>query len=224
MGCIVCFHMGIRTRWWGYLVALLITGLIFAAALYASSYLSNQRVEEIQATQDTITVDILSLRAQFDLLAEHACSDISENSVLSTEIQPLAQRLSYLESQVDINTDEFTSLKRYYSLLQIKDLMLMQKVAAKCNLKPVFILYFYSNNGDCADCTAQGHILTELTKKYPQLRIYSFDSNLGLSALDTLKSINGVTGALPALVIKETNYYGLRTAEEIEKILPKSTK
>ncbi len=203
-----------------YIVAFLITAFIFATALYASNYFNNRRVVDIQATQDKISIDILSLETQFDLLAEHACRDISENSVLSTEIQPLAQRLSYLESQAQTNQDELVGLKRYYTLLQIKDLLLMQKVSNKCHLKPVFILYFYSNAGDCKNCEQQGYVLTGLSQKYPNLRIYSFDYNLGLSALRTLIDINDVKNEMPALIINNQVYYGLHTIDDIEKILP----
>ena len=207
-------------RWRSYAIAFLITAFIFATALYASNYFNDRRIADIQATQDNISIDILSLETQFDLLAEHSCQDISENSVLSREIQPLAQRLSYLESQSGVDEDELARLKRYYSLLQIKDLLLMQKVTDKCRLKPVFILYFYSNRGDCDDCEEQGYALTGLAQKYPQLRIYSFDYNLGLSALQTLVDINDVRNELPALVIKNKAYYGLQRIEDIEKILP----
>ncbi|MBI5644732.1 hypothetical protein HY970_01410 [Candidatus Kaiserbacteria bacterium] len=207
-------------RWSSYLMAFAITALIFATALYVSNYFNNRRIADIQSTQDKISIDILSLETQFELLAQHSCRDISENSVLSTEIQPLAQRLSYLETQSNVNQDELSQLKRYYSLLQIKDLLLMQHVAAKCKLKPVFILYFYSNKGDCEDCEEQGYVLTGLSEKYPQLRIYSFDYNLGLSALRTMIDINNVQDNLPALVINDRPYYGLHDIEEIEKILP----
>ncbi|MBP9757906.1 MAG: hypothetical protein KBD06_04860 [Candidatus Pacebacteria bacterium] len=203
-----------------YIVAFLITAFIFATALYASNYFNNRRVVDIQATQDKISIDILSLETQFDLLAEHSCKDISENSVLSTEIQPLAQRLSYLESQSQVNEDELMGLKRYYTLLQIKDLLLMQKVADKCKLKPVFILYFYSNAGDCNECEQQGYVLTGLAQKYPTLRIYSFDYNLTNAALRTLVDINGIKNEMPALVINEDIYYGLHTMDDIEKVLP----
>ncbi len=207
-----------------YIVAFLITAFIFATALYASNYFNNRRIADIQGTQDKISIDILSLETQFELLAEHSCRDISENSVLSTEIQPLAQRLSYLESQSQVNQDELYALKRYYTLLQIKDLMLMKEVAQKCKLQPVFILYFYSNEGDCKNCEQQGYVLTGLSQKYPNLRIYSFDYNLGLSALRTLTEINNVRDEMPALVINEEVYYGLHTMEDIEKILPELAK
>lgn len=213
--------VNIRTaRLSSYLVAFLITAFIFATALYASNYFNNRRLVDIQATQDKISIDILSLETQFELLAEHSCRDITETSVLSTEIQPLAQRLSYLESQSQVNQDELISLKRYYTLLQIKDLLLMQSVAEKCKLEPVFILYFYSNDGDCNACEQQGYVLTGLSQKYPNLRIYSFDYNLGLSALRTLIEINGVRDEMPALILNDKVYYGLHTMDDIEKILP----
>ena len=207
-------------RWGSYIVAFLITAIIFATAVYASNYFNNKRIADVQATQDNISIDILSLETQFDLLAEHSCEDIKEKSVLSTEIQPLASRLSYLETQQGVNQDELTRLKRYYTLLQIKDLLLMQQVANKCNLKPVNILYFYSNKGDCTDCEKQGYALTGLSEKYPTLRVYSFDYNIGLAALQTLVDIHDVRNQLPALVINNKVYYGLHTMDDIEKIAP----
>lgn len=213
-----------KARWGSYLVAFLITALIFATALYASNYFNDRRIADIQATQDNISIDILSTETQFDLLTEHSCADIAENSVLSDELQPLGSRLSYLESQSNVNQDELLRLKRYYSLLEIKDYILMQQVAAKCNLKPIFILYFYSNKGDCAACEQQGYALTGLAQKYPFARIYSFDYNIGISALQTLIDINDVKAELPALVINGKDYYGLHTVSDIEKILPQLAK
>lgn len=207
-------------RWKNYAIAFVITSAIFVTAFYASTYFGNKRAAEIQTAQDNIAVDILSLETQFELLAEHSCKDISENSVLSKEIRPLGDRLSYLEMQTNVNQDELVRLKRYYSLLQIKDLLLMQKVAQKCALKPVFILYFYSNAGDCKKCEEQGYVLTALSQKYLQLRVYSFDYNLDLAALQTLVQIHDIDNTLPALVINNKVYYGFKGMADIEKILP----
>lgn len=212
--------VNVRTaRWGSYLVAFLITALMFATALYASNYFNNARINDIRATQDDISTDILSVETQFDLLAEHSCSDIGENTILPSELTSLGNQLSYMEAQ-GANVEEITRLKRLYSLLEIKDYLLMQQLAAKCNLKPVFILYFYSNAGNCADCENQGYVLTSLSETYPQLRVYSFDYNLGVSALQTLISVYDLQNNLPALVINGNTYYGLKTTEDIAKILP----
>src|SRR3989344_7700437 len=149
--------VNVRTaNWWSYVIAFLITALMFATAVYASNYFNNRRISEIRATQDDISSDILSIETQFDLLQEHSCSDIAENTILPSELTSLGSQLSYMESTGSGNNqDEITRLKKLYSLLEIKDYLLMKQLAAKCNLKPVFILYFYSNAGDCADCQKQ---------------------------------------------------------------------
>ncbi len=206
-------------RWRTYFVALLITGLIFATAFYASNYFNGRRVADIRAAQDDISTDILSIETQFDLLQEHSCSDVAENTILPGALSSLGGQLSYMESQGG-NAPEVSRLKRLYSLLEIKDYLLMKQIAAKCKLKPVFILYFYSNKGDCADCTKQGYVLTALAQKYPQLRIYSFDYNLDVSALQTLISIDDLQDKLPALLINSEPHYGLQMIPDIEKILP----
>lgn len=207
-------------RWGSYAVAFVITALIFATALYASNYFNNQRITEIRATQDDISTDILSIETQFDLLQEHSCSDIAENTILPSELSSLGNQLVYMESQGPKNQDEVLRLKRLYSLLEIKDYLLMKQIAAKCNLKPVFILYFYSNKGDCANCEKQGYALTALSQTYPQLRTYSFDYGLGVSALQTLIAIDDVDNKLPALYINGHTYYGYQSVDDIQKILP----
>jgi thiol-disulfide isomerase/thioredoxin len=209
-----------NARWGSYAVAFLITALIFATAFFASNYFGKLRVADIRATQDDISTDILSIETQFDLLQEHSCSDIAENTILPSALSSLGDQLSYLEAQGSGSDSEVLRLKRLYSLLEIKDYLLMKQIASKCNLKPVFILYFYSNTGNCADCEKQGTVLTALSQKYPQLRIYSFDYNLDVSALRTLIAIDNVENTMPALVIGSKTYYGFNGMTSIEKVLP----
>lgn len=209
-----------NVRWQPYAIAFAITALLFATAFYASNYFNNRRIQDIRATQDDISTDILSIETQFDLLQEHSCADVAENSILPSALSSLGSQLSYMESQGQANANEVLRLKRLYSLLEIKDYLLMKQISDKCNLRPVFILYFYSNKGDCTDCQNQGYVLTALSEKYPQLRIYSFDYDLDVSALQTLIDIDGVKKTLPALLINGKAYYGLQDVKDIEKILP----
>ncbi len=207
--------------WIKYVLTFVITALIFATAIIANNFFNTKRVEQIRSIEDSISIDILSLETQFDLLQEQSCKNISEDSVLSRELDSLARKLSFTEAQLGAKNEEVVRLKRYYSLLEIKDLLLMQKVSEKCDLEPIFLLYFYSNEkGDCPDCLRQGFVLTELAKQYPQLRIYSFDYNLDLSAVETLISVREIPDELPALVINGTPHSGFKSVEEIQEILP----
>ncbi len=208
-----------RARWGSYLMAFLITALIFATALYVSNYFNGQRIANVQATESDISTQILSTETQFDLLQEHSCSDVSETDLAPSEMTALGSELDYLEAQGG-NQAQIESLKSTYSILEIKDYLAVQQLARKCGSRPVFILYFYSNNGDCPQCEAQGDVLTALSQQYPALRVYSFDYNLQVGALQTLISIDHVDDNLPALVINGKTYYGFQSLDAINRILP----
>jgi len=212
-------------KWSTYAIAFVITVAIFATALYASNYFQNRRMAEIRETQENISIDILSLETQFDLLTQRSCEDVTESTILPSELRTLAERLSYMESQRTTPRDDLLRLKRFYSLLQIKDILLMKEITAKCGLKAVTILYFYSNEeNECKDCEKQGYVLTDLGEEYPQLRVYSFDYHMDVSALQTLISIHGVKPELPALVVQSKVHYGYKNQEEVLDILPKMEK
>lgn len=202
------------------LLAFVITAIIFGTGFWTSHAINNARLNQIQDIENRIAIDTLSLETQFDLLTRLSCQDISENSVLSTELNTLAERLDYTEGQLGSGNVQVIQLKRHYSLLEIKDYLLMQQVAEKCNLKPVFVLYFYSNQGDCSNCDSAGNVLTYLRQTYPQLRVYSFDYNLNLGALQTLIAISKIKNSPPAFIVNGKIYYGLSDLASIQKTLP----
>jgi hypothetical protein len=132
----------------------------------------------------------------------------------------LGERLSYAENRTEFSEDDVDSLKRSYFLLEIKDYLLMKRLTEKCNIKPTFILYFYSTKNKCEDCEKMGYVLTALRDKYPDLRVYSFDYHYDLGAIKTLISINKMKDNLPALIINGEPYYGFKTVEELETAVP----
>ncbi len=207
-----------------YVLAFIITMIVFLGALLVSKNSEQKRLTEIKTIENKISLDILSSETQFALLKESSCKAIDHSTSFSEELNGLAQKLAYMEDSLGDKNEDVISLKKYYSLLQIKDSLLVKQVSEKCGVKPITIIYFYSNNGDCNDCKKEGYVLTKLREEYPELRIYSFDYNLDLSALKTLRSIYGVKNTLPALVISDENYYGFKSPEDIEKIIPKLKK
>ena len=206
--------------WKKYVLVLFITVAIFATALYVSNRLNDRRIDEIRSIGDQISIDILSSETQFSLLAESSCKDVAGQSILSKEINSLAEKLSYTEEKLGSDNSEVAQLKRYYSLLEIKDYLLMKKVSSKCGVKPITVLYFYSNSGDCPECERAGYVLTSLRQSYPDLRVYSFDYHLNLSALRTLISIFNIQPKLPAIMIGDDTFYGFTSLEEIETKVP----
>ena len=84
----------------------------------------------------------------------------------------------------------------------------------------IFILYFYSNKGDCDDCKKEGYVLTDLREEYPELRVYSFDYNLDFPIIKTLQMVFKLKNTLPAIIIGDEIHYGFKSREEIEKLMP----
>lgn len=209
--------------WQKYILAFVITGAIFGTAFYIAARLDAQRIADIRSTQDAISIDILSSETQFELLGNLDCSTISQNPVLSEELNTIAGKLSVAEQNLGTANSEVVLLKKQYSLFEIKDYLLMQQISQKCRgFKPVYVLYFYSNAGDCQDCSRAGDVLTYLRETYPGLRVYSFDYNLDLSALRTLETLRNVAGnRLPAFVINNrAPAYGFKNLAEMQNLIP----
>lgn len=204
--------------WKKYIIVLFITSTIFVSGLWISNYFSNKKIDQLKSIESTISLDLLSSETQFSLLGELSCKDVS-TTVLSSELNSLADKISYSENNIGTENVDVISLKKYYSLLEIKDYLLMKQITQRCGQKPIFILYFYKND-NCPDCTKEGYVLTSLREKYPNLRVYSFDYNLDISAIKAMISIYKVPDELPALVINGKVYSGFKTLEEIEKTFP----
>lgn len=211
-----------KNDWKKYLIVFLITLFIFATAFYLSNNLNNKKLEEIREIEDSISIDILSLETQFDLFEQLSCENVTD-SILSKELGELASRIEYGERNFDTLSKELIGLKKYYSLLQIKDFLLMQKARERCDLNIESMIYFYGRE-DCEDCRKQGYVLTDVRKDYPELRVYSFDYFLDVSAIDALKSIYKIDENLPALIINGKTYKGFKNREDIESIMPELVK
>ncbi len=213
--------------WKKYLITLIITVFIFITAFSFSNNLNNRKVQDVKRIQDSIATDILSSETQFALLSELSCKDVGV-ATLSNELSSIAERIQNSANDLGNKNQEVVFLKKYYSLLEIKDYLLMRRISEQCGKKFMFALYFYDNAEACPDCDKAGYVLTYLRGKYPQLRVYSFDNNNDISAVKTLKSIFKIESPYPAFVIGDKTINGYKEKEEMEKILqdiyPKETK
>ena len=201
----------------------MITAGLFLTAGYLSNYFSNQKINQIKSIQDNIAINILSSETQFSLLQDFSCKNIS-GSVLSGELDELASKLEWGEENLGVS-DEVIYLKKYYSLLEIKDYLLMKKIAESCKIKSAFILYFYTTAENCSECERESLVLSSLRDKYPELRVYSFDYSIDLSAVKAVIQIYKIKDtALPALVLDDELLTGFHDIEELETRVQKSFK
>jgi hypothetical protein len=209
--------------WKKYLIVLLITLGLFVTAIYLSNYFGNQKISQLKTIQEKISIDILSSETQFSLLSELSCKNISD-SVFSDELGELGNKLEWSQKNLG-NTDEVSYLRKYYSLLQIKDYLLARKISAQCGVKSAFILYFYTTAANCSLCDEESIVLSTLRAEYPELRVYSFDYSTDLSAVSSMLQIYKIKDtALPALVIDDNVLTGFHDIKDLEARVQESFK
>lgn len=213
--------MGLKTKKLNlgrHFVVLLATAIIFAGGFYLSNIVVEKKISNIAKLQQGLSIDILSLETQFSILSQAPCKNLNE-STLTKELFDISQKLESVGNTLGKDNPDFLMLKKYYSILEIKHWLLLKKVAKDCKTNVVSIVYFYGDKKNCSSCEDQGYILTTLREKYPFLRVYSFDYNLALAPLDTIKSIYRLKPDLPIVVVNDDEFYGLKSKEELEEIL-----
>ncbi len=204
------------------LIALGITIVLAGTLVLTVNYLNRSRLNQLSAIEDQLSIDTLSLDTQFSLLEAAPCDSAASSTTLTGELSDLGDRLSYEEGQLGATNPQVVRLKEQYSLLEIRDYLITKQLAAACGIKPVTVLYFYSNaNNSCANCDQAGYALSYLRDTYPTLRVYSFDYNLDLGALQTLIAMSKIAPKFPAFVINGKTSYGFTSLGDLESRFPK---
>ena len=206
-----------KINWKKYIIVFLFTTSIFLLAAYLSNMFNNKKIEELKSIQDDISIDILSSETQFSLLSELSCENVEGTSYLSSELDELGAKLEWGENNLG-KTPEVVYLRKYYSLLQIKDYLLMKRISNRCDDEYSFILYFYTTKENCSECARQALVLSRLKKDYPSLRVYSFDYSTDLSAVKAMLDVYKIEDTkLPALVLDDEVLSGYQPLEELEQ-------
>lgn len=209
-----------------YILALVISLVIFLSGFLASNTLTNKKLETLKGVEDDISLNILASETEYDILKEVSCENFNSQTqtAFTKEIGELADNLSILESN-NQNDSRIKSAKERYSVLLIKDYLLNKRLAENCGTKPTFVVYFYGNADTCPECVKTGYALSSLRNDYAKLRIYAIDLNQDLPLIKTFASLYGVKAEqLPAVVINNKLYTGLTQKEEIDNLLPKDIK
>lgn len=207
-------------HWGKYIFVFLITVSLFGTAIAINNFFYGRRLSAVDSMERRIALNLLSSEVQFELLSEASCA-ASSSPILTDEINTLASQLEFLEGSRGRSDAEVLSVKERYSLLQIKDLLLVKEIAKRCGGKAYTIVYFYSNKpGGCEECEQQGYVLSALRKDYSDLRVYTFDYDLPLGGISALKKIYGIGNKLPAIVIDHKVYPGFRSIGELQRLLP----
>ncbi|MBN1544661.1 hypothetical protein JW898_04315 [Candidatus Woesearchaeota archaeon] len=200
-----------------YVTVFAITTLIFITGILIGNYFSSQKLKQIDTIGQDLKTDTTAMELQYELIAEDPCAYIN-STPLAEELYEMASKLDYMENRLGEDDTNVKELKEYYSLLELRHWLFMQKTNKECNQTSARILFFYTNEQDCPKCKEQGFILTWARRNYRDVYVYSFDYTIQNVALDTVKRIYHVEGT-PSLVINKETYNKFMTRDEIEQIL-----
>jgi hypothetical protein len=208
-----------------YIIVFFITVMIFTFTFWLSSLFGNKKIQQLRDIQERIALDILSTETRYNLLGQTACEHIrTSNEIefgLSAELNNLARRLKFMESQLGDKNENVIFIKKYYTLLQIKDYMLVEELNARCGQEIFTILYFHG--GECSDCRRQSLVLDQLVIDYPGTRVYWLDRDVDTPAMKTLVSLYNIKSA-PTMVVGGKTYNGFLGLSEMAELLPDELK
>ena len=202
-----------------YLLTLVLTLIIFAAGIAIGSYSTNNKFNEVDLLEQELRTETLSLETQYSILSENVC-EFTDYEPFNEELFSLADKLGHMEVLLGKNDPNVLRLKEYFSLLQIRHLLLTQKMQEECGEDGNVLLYFYSNIGDCAKCEEQGYVLTYIRRNHEKVNIYYFDMNIDNPALEVIKNLY-LDGEIetPILVIDGEVYQGFMDRDALEELL-----
>lgn len=201
-----------------YFVAFLLTVSIFVLGVFFGMIMSDFKTSKIYDSERELMTNFLVQDVQSELLTTDPCKFVT-SGLVSQELFKVGDRLTALENELGKNNPQVLSLKRYYTILQLKDYLFFKKVNEKCNSKFILNLFFYSNDHKkCEKCEDQGFVLSYVRAKNDNIRTYSFDIDLEMPIVQYLTHYYNVTG-IPSVVFNEQVYTGFVTTERAEGII-----
>jgi hypothetical protein len=190
-----------------YLVAGILTVLVFSSGILVGWVLDQNRLTTIQSQIDDLQINLqnLDLENSFYSSVENKSTCllyITKAESLSKQTDELASRLNTFEDTNQFQLNSLNLLKKRYTLLNLGFWLQLVNLKKNCNYNATTILYFYPTK-ICDECVAQAIILDSLKKEMPEkLMIFAVDADLNLGIVDLLKKTYNIT-SFPTLVINE---------------------
>jgi len=204
-----------KVSWPLYLTAFLISAAVFVAGIFVGKLMDQGDVQTITADVEGLSERLAVV--QMLILTEEADSSAfcplyaSELEAIDEEREKLGYELSFLEEKRKLDAPE---LKKEYFLLEAQSYFLSKKLKDLCEDDSILLLYFYSNK-NCSECGQQGaDILAARDSTGVNVRIYSFDGEIGSPIAEAFMQQFNVTG-YPSVVIDGELHSRYMSEEEL---------
>ncbi len=209
-----------------YMIAGLITILIFALGLLLGMVVDYERVQSLEEKYYENELDYRSLQLQFSFLDftghdKNSCAAFEvamKNSV--TDLSDSLDKVEQYQESAKTQQESFALIQRRYILDNIRYWMVVEEAKKVCDINRLGVLYFYSND-NCPSCPDQGVILTYYKKKYgDSLLVFPIDVDNAVKepVLEVIMGRFNVT-TLPSLVVDSETYSGVISKAELAPII-----
>ena len=210
-----------------YIVAGIITFLIFSLGLTLGFILEDHRYSLIDDINQEQNADYMSLQLQSIYL--NSFSEYNNCPILATTLKKTVEDLSNSLSKViafeeenDISESRRNVIMRRYALDNLRYWLLAKESKTKCNLDIVPIMYFYAT--ECPSCPNQGTVLTYFKKLFGE-QVLVFPINLDLREEEPMVEIvmsQFEITKYPTLIIDNKKYEGVVKKDQLQEIICKS--
>lgn len=212
-----------------YLLAAVLTFLIFSLGLSLGVILDNIRLQQVEFDNRVQEVDYASLQMQYVYLTsleqdEENCVVLRqalENNVL--ELGESLDEFLEFKKQTTLNKDQYRLAHRKYLIDNIRYWFFATRTKERCDMDLSTILYFYSGKS-CDDCPDQGFILTFFKNVYDErLLIFPLDTDVAEDEplVAILMSKYGIS-TYPSIVLADKKYEGLVPKEILNDLICES--
>lgn len=202
-----------------YVVAFIISCLLFSAGIFIGTQISNSNVSEMQKDIELMQMEYSTLETLMLLgnMANVSC-DIYDKQIINFGVQTdnFGRKLEFMEPRVGKDDPEIQRMKSTYWIMELRDFLILRQVEIKCGRHHDTILYFH--RAGCEMCEYQGKTLKLIKTDYPEIMIYSFDMNSSNLIIQSLNEVYGIEEA-PSIVVNDRTYTGFINKEDVKKIL-----
>lgn len=200
-----------------FLAAFFLTAFIFLLIIVINNYFNEAKLNQLNSLYNDVRIDVLDAEVQYGVLSENPCLALNF-APMTDELFELGGKLTGMEERLGKENKQVLDLKKYYSIIEARQWLFLKQASKECKINATPILFFYSNKQDCELCEQQGFVLNYIRKSIPDVYIYSFDTNLDISAIRALKLTYNIT-EVPSIVIKNRAYAGFKDSDKITELL-----
>ncbi len=208
-----------KIDWARIALAVFISCFIFTFGILAGYFGRDVLEGSIIGIQEHTKNELLSIETITLLDDNYPCS----NSILETtseKLNELGDLITLLEKRKGFNDEEVLELKKLYSLIEIRHMLLLTHREKECKQNYNIFLFFYSNEKTCkSEVDKLAFILSYLRKNEESIKVYSFDIWLDSDLIKILKEENKISGCSGIVLNGKKVTKDIYQADQLKELL-----